>query len=469
MSKYSLGVIHGLVLIGLSLEPARVKAGGAGIPIEHFIYIIQENHSFDNYFGTFPGANGIPAGTALPDYPGGPLVNKPFLSKSPTVPRDLPHTWKPTLLDYDNGAMDGFLWGEWNVASLYYGQAIHVPKPDPSLVRLLPKPRAQPTAAWPQDVEVLSPHGYVDDEDDTDVEEQNDALPVPTNPPNPKNRPAYVQYTLSYLDSSVIPNYWEYARKFTLCDNFFGSVSGPSEPNHLYTVAAQSGGLEFNATGGCVLSFPSIIELLGQANVTWKYYSGKDPTVEHLWNPLPGFRKYANDPNLDSHLAWTGQFYRDLKAGNLPQVCWLTPNGPVSEHPPANVQDGMWYVTDLINAVMRSSYWQNCAIIVTWDEFGGFYDHVPPIQIDGYGLGLRVPTIVISPYSISGTVVHTQYDLTSPLKLVETKFGLSSLTARDGSSNTMLECFNFSQTPLPPIIINKNTKLDFSDMPTRTP
>jgi len=476
MLKYSLGLIPTSILIGLSFGSTRVKAqGSAGIPIEHFIFIIQENHSFDNYFGTYPGANGIPAGTALPNYPGGPLVNKPFLSESPTVPRDLPHAWKTTLLDYDNGAMDGFLWGEWKVASRYYGKDIRVPKPNRSLVRLLAKPKGQTTTARLQDGELLSPNGYADDEDDDapDIEEQNEALsaaePVPTQPPNPKDRPAYVKYALSYLDSSVIPNYWEYAAKFTLCDNFFASVSGPSEPNHLYTVAAQSGGLEFNATGGCILSFPSIIELFGQSNVTWKYYSGKNPLVEHLWNPLPGFKKYANDPDLDSHFAWTSQFYRDLNDGNLPQVCWLTPSGSVSEHPPTNVQDGMWYVTDLVNAVMESSYWQSCAIIVMWDEYGGFYDHVPPVQTDEYGFGFRVPALVISPYSMSGVIVHTQYDLTSPLKLVETKFGLSSLTARDGASNTMLECFNFSQTPLSPVIITKDANLDFSDMPTRTP
>src|SRR5260370_28737278 len=147
------------------------------------------------------------------------------------------------------------------------------------------------------------------------------------------------------------------------------------------------------------------------------------------------------------------QFYTDLTKGTLPQVCWLVPNVGDSKHPPKNVQTGMWYVTKLINAVMQSNYWNSCAIVVTWDDYGGFYDHVPPIQTDSYGFGFRVPAIVISPYSRSGVIIHTQYDLTSPLKLIDTKFGLPPLTERDGASNTMLECFDFTQKPLPPYII----------------
>ena len=128
----------------------------------------------------------------------------------------------------------------------------------------------------------------------------------------------------------------------------------------------------------------------------------------------------------------------------------------------------MWYVTKLVSAVMKSNYWQSCAIIIVWDDYGGFYDHVAPPQVDKFGYGFRVPALVISPYSQVG-IVHTQYDLTSLLKLVETKFGLTPLTSRDSASNTMLDCFNFSQTPLPPVIITRKTRLDFSDMVTKKP
>ncbi len=322
----------------------------------------------------------------------------------------------------------------------------------------------------------MSPDGFADDEDSAapDVEERNEALAASNarggGPPDPKKRPSWVSWTISYVDHSVIPNYWEYARKYTLCDAFFSSLIGPSQPNHLYAVAAQSGSLVTNIGRGDaeIYSFHSVIELLGNSNITWKYYTGSPNSAESIWNPLPGFQQYAKGFDVVSHLATTRKFYDDIANGTPPQVCWLVPSEKNSEHPPKNVQDGMWYVTDLVNAVMQSKYWQNCAIVTMWDDYGGFYDHVRPIQTDELGFGFRVPALIISPYSRSGQVVHTTYDLTSPLKLVETKFGLSSLTGRDGSSNTMLECFNFSQSPLPPDVITKSTNLDFSEMDART-
>jgi len=466
MSKLCLAAIAAMALLGLSVGSVQVRAQGtAGIPIENFIFIVQENHSFDNYFGTFPGANGIPEGLALASYPGGPLVNKPFRSTQPNVPRDLSHSWKAAYVDYDNGAMDAFMWGEWTAGRQYWGRGVPEPTPNPALAKK--KPKHKPSANSLQEEEVFSPLGFIDDEDDTapDVGEQNDAIdagqPDLSKPPNPKDRPPWVKYTLSYMDEKIIPNYWHYAHKFTLCDNFFSALRGPSFPNHIYMVAGQSGGVIGN-THDYIFSFPSIIELF-DSQVTWKYYiAAGNPYSISAWRPLPGFRRYAKDPTLEQHLVLTSQFYRDLKQHTLPQVSWLIPAGADSEHPPENVQRGMHYVTDLINAVMQSSYWNTCAIIVMWDDYGGFYDHVPPVQTDEYGFGFRVPAIVISPYSVSGAVIHTQYDLTSPLKLVETKFGLSSLTQRDGSSNTMLECFNFSQPPLPPDVILPDTKLDFS-------
>lgn len=320
----------------------------------------------------------------------------------------------------------------------------------------------------PRDGEILSPNGFVDGEDSDApwVGDANDELdesgPVPKGSPNPKKRPSWVIYSLSYMDGSVIPNYWTYASYYTLCDEFFSSVTSASLSNHLYNVAAQSGDLMQNEKIGrsklLYFEFPSVIQLLGNAKVTWKYYSAENPKNEGEWNPLPGFRSYSKthggtevDPNLGS----IPDFVRDVNQNTLPQVCWITPRKEESEHPPYDVRPGMWYVTGLINAVMQSSYWNSCAIIVTWDESGGFYDHFPPPQVDRFGFGFRVPALVISPWSRSGVVVHTQYDLTSPLALLETKFGLTALTPRDGSSNSMLDCFDFSQTPLPPHVITK--------------
>lgn len=124
----------------------------------------------------------------------------------------------------------------------------------------------------------------------------------------------------------------------------------------------------------------------------------------------------------------------------------------------------MWHVTELLNAVMRSKYWNDTVIIVTWDDYGGFYDHVPPPEVDKYGFGPRVPTLVISPYAKSGFISHTHFDFTSPLKLIETRFGLKPLTERDHRSNDMLDCFDFKRKRLPPVTITRDSKLDFSDL-----
>jgi phospholipase C len=463
----------------LSVAQSTAKAAGtSSIPIENFIYIIQENHSFDNYFGTFPGANGIPNGTAVPDSPGGPLVDKPFLLGKSHVDYDLPHSWQAAWIAYDNGAMDAFMWAEWPAASRYFGRSIPVPTPIPGLVHFRGKPSKAVQAKFAESEEIRSPNGAIDDEDDAapDIEERNDALAASSDaqprPPNFAKRPHEVIQTLSYMDYTVIPNYWEYALKFTLCDEFFSPIKGPSGPCHLYSIAGQSGGMVFdpgNKGFNGLYNFPTMMDLLGTASVTWKYYTGTDPNVENLWNPLPGFKSFMKNPELRKHLVPTDQFYADLTAGTLPQVCWITPSFKESEHPPADVPTGMWYVTKLINAVMQSHYWANCSIILVWDDYGGFYDHVPPIQTDEYGFGFRVPALVISPYSRSGVVIHTLYDLTSPLKLIETKFGLAALTTRDAASNTMLECFDFSQQPLQPVIINNDTKLDFSQAHPTTP
>jgi phospholipase C len=451
------------------MSAATAHSQSAGIPIEHFIFIIQENHSFDNYFGTYPGANGFPPGTLLADYPGGPLLHAPKLETRTHISNDLPHGWLCYRVAWDNGAMDGFLWAEYRQGYNYYGKSIPVPTPDPNLVKIVKRKTSSSKVAGvaPTNGEFVSPHGFTDDEDDDApwVGEANEELAnadaTPTGTPDPSKRPGWVLETLRYMDRSVIPNYWDYADHYTLCDAFFSSVSGASVPNHLYPVAAQSGAIVKDSLVGrsnfIYYMFPSVIELLGNAGVTWKYYSGDNPLKEGIWNPLPGFRKYAaiSETELKSHVGDTAAFLKDVKDGTLPQVCWVTPTQTESEHPPNDVQVGMWYVTGLINAVMQSNYWNNCAIVLYWDESGGFYDHVPPPQVDEFGFGFRVPALVISPWSKAGTVVHTPYDQTSPLKLVEIKYGLQSLTTRDGSSNSMLDCFDFSQTPLPADIIKK--------------
>ncbi len=372
--------------------------------IKHIVWIIQENHSFDNYFGTFPGANGIPPGTALPKRPGGKQTVKPFHMPAGEPLVDLEHSWESAHACYDNGRMDGFVWAEGT------------------------------------------------------------------------------PYTMGYYDSTDIPNYWEYAHAYTLCDRYFSSEMSGSSPNHVYTVAAQS--KELNNIGSLKylekvmddddgFNFASIVNRFTGKGITWKYYvetrplppdaaiinahlsdlAYPNPKNFTLWNPMPGFKYIRDNPKLMDHLVAETQFYNDLKDGKLPQVSWLIPDFQDSEHPPEPIQQGMWYVTRLINAVMQSPYWKNTAIFLCWDDYGGFYDHVVPPEVDAYGYGPRVPMIVISPYAKQHYISHYTYDLTSVLKFIEDRWHLKNLTTRDGRANGMEDCFDFEAPQAAPLVI----------------
>jgi phospholipase C len=383
---------------------ARLHPAGIGsaqpIPgvekIHHVIWIIQENHSFDNYFGTFPGADGIPPGTCLPELPGSKRCIRPFHMAEGQPELDLDHTWETAHAAYDNGKMDGFVWAEGT------------------------------------------------------------------------------RYTMGYYDGRDIPNYWKYARHFTLCDRFFSSIDSGSLPNHVYTVAAQSGGLINNVSSVQQLEdvldvpegfeFASMMDRLDNANISWRYYVELIPGSPiarsahlaqrfSLWNPLPAFKSMSQNPGRAADEMPLESYFNDLKGGSLPEVSWIIPNIPDSEHPPYSLEQGMWHVTEVINALMRSRYWNDSVIFLTWDDYGGFYDHVTTPEVDAFGYGPRVPMIVISPYSKPGFIAHSTYDFTSVLKFIEERWDLPYLTARDKKADNMHDCFDFDQLPRPPLVI----------------
>lgn len=374
--------------------------------IRHIVWIIQENHSFDNYFGTFPGADGIPPSTCLPKLPGSRACVKPFHMPAGQPLLDVAHGWEVAHAAYDHGAMDGFVWAEGT------------------------------------------------------------------------------SYTMGYYDDRDIPNYWEYAQRYTLCDRFFSSEMTGSSPNHVYTVAAQSG--EINNIGSLAqlktwmddddgFSFASIVRRFATQKISWKYYvetqpippgdegnanlarlSGlayPNPQRFTLWNPLPGFKGIRENPALMSRLVPLDQYYEDIKSGTLPQVSWIIPSFQDSEHPPEPITQGMWYVTRVINALMKSPYWGSTVVFLTWDDYGGFYDHAEPPEVDAYGYGARVPMIVISPFAKPHYVSHYTYDFTSVLKFVEERWSLKNLTPRDGRANDMADVFNFNQPAQSPVVI----------------
>ncbi len=262
--------------------------------------------------------------------------------------------------------------------------------------------------------------------------------------------------TMGYYDGTDIPNYWAYARYFTLADRFFCSSTGPSLPNHLFALAASAGDVTSNALrpppGG--YAFPSLAERLESAGVSWKVYDGSASTGSFSpLDPFSGFRSFQKNEALRSRLVSNARLFQDLRSGDLPAVAWIFPNPEESEHPLTDIRVGMWYVTAVVNALMKSAAWGTTVLVVSWDEYGGFYDHVPPKQVDEQGYGIRVPALVISSRARSGYVDHSTYDFASVLRLMETQFGLSPLSTRDAEAQDMSGSLDMARKPLPPLFI----------------
>jgi phospholipase C len=415
--------------------------------IRHIVIIMQENRSFDSYFGTFPGADGFPPGVCAPDPLNGGCV-KPFHD-----PADLnyggPHGQSNATADLDGGKMDGF------VAQAEKGQGCSSTNPNCS-------PCTTSSASKCVDV-------------------------------------------MGYHDAREIPNYWRYAANFVLQDHMFEPNASWSLPEHLYQVSEWSAfctnpldpssctnALQSPNQPGAALSttplyaWTDLTYLLHAYGVSWGYYVFKGaepdcendsamtcapvaqgPTTPGIWNPLPHFTDVQQDGQL-GNVQSLSNFFAAAQTGTLPAVSWVDPNGRVSEHPPALVSAGQTYVTGLINAIMQSPDWNSTAIFLSWDDWGGFYDHMVPPAIDQNGLGLRVPGIVISPYARHGYIDHQVLSHDNYTKFIEDDFlgGRRLDPATDGRPDPRLDVreanptlgdlssdFDFTQPPRPPGIL----------------
>ncbi len=397
----------------VGIAPARRAEAGGATPqgekkpqtfdsaIQHIVFIIKENRTFDQMFGTFPGADGTTTGTIST----GQILT---LGQTPDrVPRDIQHAYWDATTGIDNGKMDKF------DLILDSGAQCNV---------------------------------------------NGDYL------------------CMTQQVQADVPNYFSYATSFALGDHMFSSLKGPSLPNHLYTIAAESGGVIGNPAGnlsswGCdapvgttvpvvdnegnltnqfpCFDFQTLGDLLEAAGISWKFYSHAD----NAWNSYDAINHIRNTSLWTTNIASDTQFITDAGDGQLPAVSWLIPEGDESEHPINSTCNGENWTVEQINAVMQGPDWSSTAIFVFWDDFGGFYDHVAPPISDQYGLGPRVPLLIISPYAIGGYISHTTYEFSSLLKFVEERFGLPPLTERDANANDVLDSFNFNQTPLPALIL----------------
>jgi phospholipase C len=413
-------------------------------PIKHIVVIMQENRSFDNYFGTYPGANGIPKNTCISLSPRYPAVGcvKPFLSTDP-ISGDLPHGYQSSIAAYDNGKMDGFMAAEnenpktmsyydnktipyyWDLAKHYvladnfyssvlsyslpnHWYAVAGQAPDTSMFYFMHRPPNNDIINQGENASIAGDSGDGSNQNNTAV--ANFGVN-----PNPLSANSRDQIGRVYLEESNLTK--------TVADLFMNN------PHNItwkyYDHLVKAGNYKAAVTSGRAFEF-------------WNPFSAKGTTYTQQYSP---------------HFVNRAQIFTDLKNGNFPQVSWVMPSFPISEHAPASITTGMNWVKHVINAVMSSPFWNSTAIILTWDDYGGFYDHVPPPQIDKYGLGFRMPTLIISPYVKPGYIDHSQYQFESMLKLIEWRFNLPALTDRDNHANNLLNAFNFNQKPNPPHIV----------------
>ena len=400
----ALGAAHVAAAPGhVTAAPATARrATASGIAkIDHIVFIVKENRSFDNYFGRFPGANGATTGRTST----GEVV--PLREAPDQVSPDISHAPDAAYTAYDYGRMDRF--------------------------DLIP-------GAYRLGVD----HSYTE------------------------------------MYPGDIPDYWAYARHFTLDDRFFSTIMGPSFPNHLVTIAAQSAGVNTNptnsnATWGCDsparsrvttispagqvgTSYPcfditTMADRLNAKHIAWRYYAPGQGQSGYIWSTFDAIRHVRDSAQWQTNvLPWQG-FEADVARGQLAPVTWLVTDGAHSEHPPASSCLGQDTTVSEVNAIMKSPFWKSTAIDVTWDDFGGFYDHVAPPQQDQLGLGPRVPAMVISPYARRGYIDHTQYDFASLLRFVEARFGLAPLTQRDARGPDLTPSFDFAAAPAAPYIL----------------
>jgi len=447
-----------VVLVIAFPTPAVLPSGAEGVrpspaapeglsKLDHLIFVVQENRSFDHYFGTYPGADGIPTkpdgsfSVCIPD-PALRRCVRPYHSSNP-VNIGGPHGWLPAQADINHGRMDGFVRSVLDSANTREC-ALH---PFRKGCRDKTGPQGQP-----------------------DV--------------------------LAYFDRREIPNYWTYADEFVLQDGMFESVDSYSLASHMFLTSAWSATCSdpkdpMSCTSdprvhkGSMYPWTDMSYLLHEAGVSWAYYVGDGTNLDCATPPCTPIDKRAatgtswmpiarfltlRETQQASNIQHTSDFFAAATSGNLPSVAWVIPGHVTSEHPGGgSMKPGYAYVTEAVNAIMQGPDWGATAVFVTWDDWGGFYDHVRPPNVDMCGYGLRVPGLVISPYARQGFIDHQTLSYDSYLKLIEDRFlgGQRLDPMTDGRPDSrpsvrenvpilgdLEEDFDFDQSPRTPLVLS---------------
>jgi phospholipase C len=399
--------------------------------IQHVVIIVQENRSFDNLFATFPGADGTTWGHM--EGRGPVKLREVNLAEK----CDFGHSYQGFKRDYDGGKMNGFnLEGDSNISGC--------PKP----AGILPYQYVNPSQIAPYwymaEQYVLADQMFQTQGSDSYSSHQDlirGGTMIDQN------------QTQSLIDSpSALP---------------WGCDAPPGTTTSLLVWNGSS--LRYERDKGpfpCTNKFPpsgsyaTMRDLLDAKSVSWKYYS---PAVVsqgtgRYWNAFDTIFAVRYGPEWGTNVPqapnYEKQIFSDISAGTLPAVAWLVPDELNSDHPGSGSDTGPSWVASVVNAIGQSSYWNSTAIVIAWDDWGGFYDHVPPPFFDHWGgLGFRVPMIVVSPYarqalpSKPGYISHTQYEFGSILRFIEDNWTLGSLNTTDARATSMADCFDFTQPP----------------------
>ena len=373
-------------------------------PIKRVVYLMLENRSFDNLFGRFPGVNGTTTGVRLG-------AETPLTHCPEWLPGDLPHDLAAWVGCYNDGKMDGFAQGT-------YGP----------------------------------------------------------------------YYAYSQFDRSDIPTYWAWAENYVLSDNFFASAAGPSFNNHLWMIAGQGGGAIDNPENikvkrlndgrifkswGCdaygedvyvlvrdevgnvtkhstCFDLPTVGGQLSGQDIDWAFYSAEPWQAGYIWQAYSAIERFYGSETWDEHIWPVDDILRDIEAAALPSVTWITPRFQLSDHPPFSTRHAMNWAGDIVNAIMESPMWDSVAVFISWDEWGGLYDHAEPPTIDPWDLGFRVPMLVISPYARKGYIDDAFGEFTAPLRFIADNWELPYLTPRIRKSHNFEHVFDFRARPRPP-------------------
>jgi phospholipase C len=399
--------------------------------IAHVIVLLQENRSFNNLFMGFPGAETATTGLCKPARwcpPSGKLPIKSVTLESTNVfgqGTDISHSHGAFEVECDPNAsnvcqMDGF-------DLITFGQALYGPPAKTYPYRAVK--RSETKAYWDFAKQyAIADHMFFTDTASSFIAHQE------------------------IISGTVRLN-----SKESLTDQPDATPWGCDAPPSTVTAIILKNGHveEFGGPFPCFTQYATMADLLDAANVSWNFYvdpyKGKGADFSGaVWNGFDAIKKVRYGPDWTTHISRPNtNFFSDLKNGTLPSVSWVIPSLADSDHPASGCNHGPRWITSVVNAVGKSKYWSNTAVLVMWDDWGGWYDSVPPPQINYTSLGFRVPMIVISPFAKRHTVVHTEYNFGSVLKFIEQTFGLGSLGASDASANSIGDSFDFSQTPIP--------------------